>query len=81
MKAREIREQLRGKVEPAVLHVLEALAEEQSHQRQTIHSLSGMLDKMTTIVSSVVLVGERMKETIGRLQGQKEDDDDGSRAN
>ncbi|NJL54622.1 hypothetical protein HC928_05065 [bacterium] len=40
LRAREIRERLRGKVEPKLLLVLEALAEDHSMQRQELKVLA-----------------------------------------
>lgn len=46
VRAREIRERLRGKVEPELLVILEAMAEDYGTQQQEILRLATMLDEM-----------------------------------
>ena len=53
MKAREIRERLRGKVDPELLRVLEALGEHVSAQKQETMALAEIQNKTIDIVMSL----------------------------
>lgn len=50
MKAREVRERLKGRADPELIHVCEALAENQSAQKQEIMALANALDKLTDLL-------------------------------
>lgn len=56
IKARDIRAALKGKVDPDVSHVLEALAEEYSKQQQEILRLAQMLDETIDTIGNLAQV-------------------------
>jgi division protein CdvB (Snf7/Vps24/ESCRT-III family) len=78
LHAREVRERLKGKVDPQLMYVLEALAEDNSKFKQQLVQFAQDLDQMTTIMQQIVQVGENMKSTVERLEAIEPPDDDNS---
>jgi len=76
LHAREVRERLRGRVDPEVLYVLEALAEDNSKFKQQLIQFAQDMDQMTNILQSFMQIGERMKSTVEKLEGMEAPDDD-----
>ncbi len=76
MKAREVRERLKGRIDPEALHVIEALAEQQSVFRQQLLELAMQLDSMVNIIAQFTVVAENMKNTVDSMKGVQGDDVD-----
>jgi|TARA_Y100001963_G_scaffold51579_1_gene72126 hypothetical protein len=76
MKAREIRERLKNKVDVQVSHCLESLAEQLSVQQQQLMDMALMQDQVVAIVSNFVNGLEGMKEATESMNKIKGDDDD-----
>lgn len=76
MRAREIRERLKGKCEPNVMYCLEALAEQQVVIQQQLLECAQAVDQMSNIITDFTQVATNMKNTVERLQGIKGDDID-----
>jgi len=69
IKARDVRFQLQGKhVDPAVMHILEALAEQASHQERKMAELAQIIEQMSDIISNFVRVAENMKSEINKMK-------------
>lgn len=79
MRARDVRFMLKGKIEPDVSHVIEALAEKLHEQEKNLVLCGGAIEKMMEIVSNMVDVADRMKEAYQDIKGVgKDSDPDGS---
>ena len=76
MKAREIRERLKNKVDVHVSHCLESLAEQLSVQQQQLMDMALMQDQVVAIVSNFVNGLEGMKEATESMNKIKGDDDE-----
>ena len=76
MKAREIRERLKNKVDVQVSHCLESLAEQLSVQQQQLMDMALMQDQVVAIVSNFVNGLEGMKEATESMNKIKGDNDD-----
>lgn len=72
--ARTVRERLRGRIDPEVCQVLEALAEYQSVQRQQLLDMAMQLDQMMSILNDVVQVGANMKSVLNTMKKRDPDD-------
>ena len=68
MKAREIREHLKGKIPTELSTVLEAIAEEQQVQKQMIFEQAQMLDKVIDLTASMTEVASNMKGALNQMQ-------------
>jgi len=73
MKAREIRERLKNKVDVQVSH---SLAEQLSVQQQQLMDMALMQDQVVAIVSNFVNGLEGMKEATESMNKIKGDDDE-----
>ncbi len=67
-KARDVRERLKGRVDPQVSYVLESIVERQNVLDKGVAELAGMLDKMMTIQVNTVAVAEQMKNFIDGMK-------------
>ena len=78
MRAREVRERLKGRCDEQVQFVLEALAENQGAQAHEIKMLAEMIDSVTDLVMQMGVVGEHLKNTVEAMKRTKlpEGDDD-----
>jgi len=74
MKAREVRERLSGKVEPEVSHVLEALAESLSVQKEQLLQLATMYDGLLNMNAQVVEVATNMKGALDQMKSIEGDE-------
>ena len=74
LKARDVRERLKGRVDPQVSFCLEALAEQQHTMIKSIMEISQMVDKMADIIQGFVSVAENMKRTVDGMKGAEGDD-------
>ena len=67
MRARDIRDKLRGKVDADVLHTLEVLAEQVQEQRQALKQcallLSRFQDTLINFGTALAAIGGRVMET------------------
>ena len=71
MKGREVFELLNKKIDPNLLKVLVAIAENQSILRQKVMDIARLLDQMSDVIAMNVTTMENMKQTIERVR--KED--------
>ena len=76
MKGREVYELLHRKVEPDLLKVLVAIADNQSILSQKILDMAQLLDQMTNLIAMHVTTMENMKETIERVRKEDVPDPD-----
>ena len=76
MKAREIRERLKDRVDPQVSLCLESLAEQLGVQQQQLIDMALMQDQVVAIVSNFVNGLEGMKEATESMNKIKGDDDE-----
>jgi hypothetical protein len=76
MKAREIRERLKDRVDPQVSLCLESLAEQHGVQQQQLMDMAIMQDQVVAIVSNFVNGLEGMKEATESMNKIKGDNDD-----
>ena len=77
MKAREVRERLKGRVDPEVSICIEALAERIGGLQKQIMDMALMQDEMTNIVSNFASVAENMKSTVDAMRNIQGDEMDG----
>lgn len=67
MKTREIRDRVKSMgFERGTVYCLEAINEELLQTRRDLNELASYLDKMTDSMSGMMVVAERMKETLDR---------------
>jgi hypothetical protein len=79
MRARDVRFLLKGKVEPDVSHVIEALAEKLHENEKNLTVMGGAVTQMMEIVSNMVDVADKMKSAYQDIKGiGKDADPDGS---
>jgi len=71
LMAREIREMLQGKVDPKVSFVLEALAEQQSVQRQNLMTMAQTVDQVITQLAMLQEVIGKAKDRLERATTQQ----------
>lgn len=64
LRARDIRDKLKGKVDPAVVQTLEILAEQQHHLDKGFAEIVLLVNQMADILPGMVAVAEQMKKTI-----------------
>ena len=68
MRAREVRELLKGKVAPDVSRVIEAVAEDQHVVQQSIVALAEMFDKMQDVLQDMSNVQNNMKSAVDKVR-------------
>lgn len=76
LRARDVRERLKGKCDPQIMYCIEALAEQQSAIRHEMVTMAKMLSQMADIVSNFTRVAENMKNTVETLKGVNKDHDE-----
>ena len=72
IRARDIRDRLKGRVDEQVMYCFEALAENQSAMRQQTMELASQMNQMADIIASFTVVAENMKnavETMKKMEG------------
>lgn len=77
MKAREVRERLKGRCDPEVSLCIEAVAEVQGVLKQEMDMMAKMLDQMTQMMNTMMDVAGNMKDVTDKLQGVRGDEDVG----
>jgi len=81
VKARDVRSLLTGKVDPDVLHVMEALAEQYTLMAQEITAMSVLLDQLINTQLQLTEVATHLRQGIEEFRANrtsdKEDGDDG----
>jgi hypothetical protein len=68
MKAREIRERLKGKIDPEVLTCLCAMAESLSSQQQEISMLASTIDRLADILMQLGATIESATNTVDEMK-------------
>jgi hypothetical protein len=76
LHAREVRERLRGRVDPNLLYVLEALAEDNSKFKQQLIQMAQDLDTMTQILQQITQISDNLKNTVDKIESMEPHDDD-----
>ena len=71
MRAREVRERLRGKIEPDVMYVLEALAEDNAVLREQILTTAQVVDEIINQLGQLHGVIESAQSTVDKLRGKE----------
>ena len=74
MKAREVRERLKGLVSAEVSAVIEAVAEQQSVHSEQMLVLANANEQIMGMVNSTLTVAGNMKDMIESVQGDSTDD-------
>lgn len=74
MKAREITELLRRKIDPDLLRVLVALAERQAVQKQEIEEIAKLVDKSIDIITDFTRVAQNLKTAHETILGMRRSD-------
>lgn len=64
LRARDIRDKLRGKVDPAVSNTLEVLAEQQHQLDKGLAEVVMLVNQMADITTNFVGVAEQMKKVV-----------------
>jgi hypothetical protein len=77
MKAREVRELLRGKIDPAVSSVIEALAEDISVQKEQLLQLATMYDGIINMNAQIVDIAGNMRGALDQMKSVEGDEVDG----
>ena len=72
MKGREIRERLRGKVDPAVIHALATLAESLSAQQQEITELAEIQNRTMDTLLQLGVTIEGAANAVDSLKKMRE---------
>ena len=74
MKAREVRERLKGKISAEVSAVIEAVAEQQSVHSEQMLVLANANEQLMSMINSTLTVAGNMKDMIESVQGDSTDD-------
>jgi len=74
MKAREVRERLKGLVSTEVSAVIEAVAEQQSVHTEQMLVLANANEQLMSMINSTLTVAGNMKDMIESVQGDSTDD-------
>ena len=74
MKAREVRERLKGKISAEVSAVIEAIAEQNSIHTEQMLMLANANDQIMGMINSTLSVAANMKDMIESTQGDSTDD-------
>jgi len=74
MKAREVRERLKGLVSTEVSAVIEAVAEQQSIHTEQMLVLANANEQLMSMINSTLTVAGNMKDMIESVQGDSTDD-------
>lgn len=74
MKAREVRERLKGLVSAEVSAVIEAVAEQQSVHTEQMLVLANANEQLMSMINSTLTVAGNMKDMIESVQGDSTDD-------
>lgn len=75
MNARRVHEELKGHVEPRLLFVVAAIAEDVSEHRQELKMMAEQLDQMAGLMSNFVQIAANMKERLAKRRLDDLDDD------
>jgi len=73
MKAREVRERLKGLVSAEVSAVIEAVAEQQSVHSEQMLVLANANEQLMSMINSTLTVAGNMKDMIESVQGDDSD--------
>lgn len=68
MKAREVRERLKGKCDPEIIICIEGIAEVLSVQKQEISTLAEMLDKTIDLTMQLGVTIEGTQNAVDKIQ-------------
>lgn len=69
--AREIREQLQGKIDPALLSFLEKLAEEQRAIYSQMQQCISLVDQCVDNTAKMIMVNDRFKSILEKSEATK----------
>lgn len=68
MKAQEVREQLRGKVDVSVIKVIEVICEDIHELRQKLMIVARGLDSMSSLMETIFQINTEMQSAVKQLQ-------------
>lgn len=72
MKAREVNELLRNKVDPHLLKVLVKIAENQSILSQKIIEMAQLIDQMANLMNMHIVTMETLKSAVDKMRAKDE---------
>jgi hypothetical protein len=75
MRAREVRERLKGKVDPNIIAILEALCEDNNVQREQLLSLAEIVDGLINQNAQLMGTIEGTQSAVNKLRGKEPADD------
>jgi hypothetical protein len=81
LTGRAVRERLKGKIDPDVLFVVEALAEYQNVMFQQNQEVAELVNQIATIVEDFVGVATQMKHAVDKVNGKFAAHDDDALTN
>ena len=71
LKARNVRGTLNGRIDPELLHVIEAMIEEQNAMGQSIHSLAQLFDQMMDSMINLSNAAGMLNDNLKKLAAPK----------
>ena len=74
ISAKSIQDRLKGKIDPQVLFVLMAMAEDLSAQREEIKAMAGAFDSLAQSVGMTASAAMAMKDKIDAMRGEHLDE-------
>ncbi len=75
LRARDVRDRCKGRVDPAVMYCMEALAEQHGVLAQKLVELSMLFDQHVNLISQVIDVSSGLKDTVARMKHMEHEDD------
>ena len=75
MTSRRVYEELKGHVDPRLLFVIAALAEDNSEHRQELRMMAEQLDQMANLMGNFVQIAGNMTDRLRKLRLDDLDDD------
>lgn len=75
MKAREVRERLKGKIDPDVSRVIEALCEDNSQLRSQIYELAELVNQFTDHVQVAIDSAHKTQDAVKAIKSKEAQSD------
>jgi hypothetical protein len=77
LRARDVRDRCKGRVDPNVQYCIEALAEQQYQLDKGLVAVAALVDQMSDIIKNFVAVAENMKKAVDVAKQHGIPDDEG----
>ena len=74
MTAREVRERLRGKVDPGLLYVLEALAEQDQVFREQLMTAAETINQIVKNIEHLININTNLKTLLEKKEARDDDE-------